>query len=133
MNRLFADASYYLALLNPSDELHTKALEITPGITGPIVTTTAVLTEVADALSRAHHRLAAARFIYDLERDPRVIIVGADRDVFDEGLRLYESRSDKDWSLTDCISFVVMEQHGLTDALTADRHFEQAGFKPLLR
>jgi predicted nucleic acid-binding protein len=44
----------------------------------------------------------------------------------------YESRPDKAWSLTDCISFVVMNQHGLTEALTGDHHFEQAGFTALL-
>ena len=46
----------------------------------------------------------------------------------EEGLGLYESRPDKEWSLTDCISFVVMKKEGIVEALTEDRHFEQAGF-----
>ena len=46
---------------------------------------------------------------------------------------MHKERSDKSWSLTDCISFVVMGEHGITDALTGDRHFEQAGFRALLR
>ena len=57
----------------------------------------------------------------------------ADSFYFDEGVRLYVARPDKDWSLTDCISFVVMRERGITEALTGDRHFEQAGFVALLK
>ena len=60
-------------------------------------------------------------------------MVWSERSLFEAGLRLYASRRDTEWSLTDCISFVVMKQHNLTEALTADHHFEQAGFIPLLR
>ena len=55
------------------------------------------------------------------------------RDQFDRALELYERRADKDWSLTDCLSFLVMEDRGIRDALTADHHFEQAGFRALMR
>jgi predicted nucleic acid-binding protein len=60
-------------------------------------------------------------------------IVEANRAIYDAGLNLYAQRPDKDWSLTDCISFVVMKRLRLTEALTADKHFEQAGFKVLLK
>jgi hypothetical protein len=53
--------------------------------------------------------------------------------LFDARVALYGERMDKDWPLTDCISFVVMQREGITDALTGDRHFEQAGFVPLLK
>ena len=56
----------------------------------------------------------------------------ATSELFERGLALYNARPDKEWSLTDCISFVVMADEGLTDALTGDRHFEQAGFTALL-
>lgn len=68
-----------------------------------------------------------------LEGDPDVLVVPADASLFRRGVDLYRQRPDKDWSLTDCISFVVMEEQGLTDALTADHHFEQAGFRAILR
>ena len=67
-----------------------------------------------------------------LRNDPTVKIVPSSNELFAAGVELYATRSDKEWSLTDCISFVVMEREGLTDALTGDRHFEQAGFKVLL-
>lgn len=59
-------------------------------------------------------------------------IVAASPELMHRGIELYEARSDKDWSLTDCTSFIVMQDRGLTDALTGDHHFEQAGFRPLL-
>ena len=71
---------------------------------------------------------------YDaLRADPDARILDADKQLFEAGLVLYRSRRDKEWSLTDCVSFVVMEQEGLTDALTGDHHFVQAGFHALLR
>lgn len=60
-------------------------------------------------------------------------IVEVDKEIFAEGWRLYQERLDKDWSFTDCTSFVVMKRMGLTDAFTSDRHFEQAGFTILLK
>jgi hypothetical protein len=68
-----------------------------------------------------------------LRADANSTIVEANRAIFDAGFDLYSQRPDKDWSLTDCISFVVMNRLRLTEALTADRHFEQAGFKVLLK
>lgn len=68
-----------------------------------------------------------------LSRDERIQIVRLTPDLLERGVALFRSRADKDWPLTDCISFVVMQDHVLTDALTADQHFEQAGFKALLK
>jgi predicted nucleic acid-binding protein len=73
-----------------------------------------------------------AQFIRDLAQDPKVRIVRAGDDWFEHGLQLYEQRPDKDWPLTNCISFAVMTEEKLTDALTGDHHFTQAGFKALL-
>jgi hypothetical protein len=71
--------------------------------------------------------------LVDIENDPRVHIVSPSDEQFRRGKELYARRSDKEWSLTDCISFLVMQEHALTEALTADHHFEQAGFAILLK
>jgi predicted nucleic acid-binding protein len=68
----------------------------------------------------------------ELDRDADTTVIPASQELFDKGVELYDARPDKQWSLTDCISFVLMEQRGITEALTADRHFEQAGFVALL-
>ncbi len=86
----------------------------------------------ADALAGSASRRFVASFIRDLAQDPKVRIVRAAGDWFERGLQLYEKRVDKDWPLTDCISFVVMTDEKLMDALTGDHHFTQAGFKALL-
>jgi uncharacterized protein len=92
-----------------------------------------VLAEVADALCDAANRNACVDFIDDLRRSSRVKVEPASRASFESGWKLYGTRRDKDWSLTDCISFVVMQRHGITEALTGDHHFEQAGFRALLK
>jgi uncharacterized protein len=128
----FADAAYYLALLNVRDELHDRAVAVTPGLSGRLLTTTWVLTEVADALSQPVFRSTVVELIKALRSDPLVTVVPASQELFDRGLELYARRSDKDWSLTDCISCVVMQERGLVDVLTSDHHFEQMGFRTLL-
>ncbi len=132
MKRLFADSYYYFAILNSKDSAHERALPFsqTPGI--QFITTAWVLTEVADGLSSPVDRLLCGAFIKRLQLSPRVIIIPATQQWFDLGLDFYIQRPDKNWSLTDCISFLVMRQHGLTEALTGDHHFDQAGFKALL-
>lgn len=132
MKALFADTCYYLALLNADDALHEAAVDLSERVSGTIVTTAWVLTEVADALSRPRDRVMAARFIHDLRSNRRVRTVPPDQMLFEAGLELYERRPDKNWSLTDCTSFVVMKKLRLVEALTADVHFRQAGFKTLL-
>jgi uncharacterized protein len=132
VKRVFADSNYFLALLNNRDELHPRATEITPSVSGCLLTTTWILSEVLDALCKLAHRKLAADFVRDLRSDPDVIIFPATQELFDAGFELFSKRIDKEWSLTDCISFVVMEQNKLHEALSADHHFQQAGFKLLL-
>jgi predicted nucleic acid-binding protein len=133
MNVRFADTFYYLALLNPSDRKHPQAVELTRQLDGTMVTTTAVLTELGDGCARGRNRDLFIRFASDLRLDPNVVVVPADLPLFERGMELYADRPDKDWSLTDCISFVVMRERGISEALTGDRRFEQAGFVALLR
>lgn len=132
MTPRFADSFYFLALLNTRDASHAEALRSAAELL-PIVTTAWVLTEVADALAAPPNRPLVRRLIEGFRTLRTVEVIPADADLFDRGLDLYFRRPDKGWSLTDCISFVVMSDRGLTDALTGDHHFEQAGFRALLR
>ena len=97
-----------------------------------IWTTEAVLVEVGNALS-AIDREAAVEFIQQCYSVENIHVVPVDTALLDRALALYEARADKTWGLTDCISFVVMEDLGLTDAVTADRHFVRAGYRALMR
>jgi hypothetical protein len=128
----FADTAYYLALLNVHDELHGRSTEFTTGFNGQLLTTTWVLTEVVDALSRPAFRTTVVDFVRAIQTDPQVTIVPASQELFDRGFDLFAHRPDKEWSLTDCISCVAMQEHGLTEALTSDHHFRQMGFRTLL-
>ncbi len=133
MNRYFIDSSYLIALAHQPDQWHERALRWSKVARGRFWTTDFVLLELADGLALAKTRLKALDAIDDLLSDRRVRIVEASRALLQRGFDLYRSRADKDWSLTDCISFVVMSDEGLLDALTHDHHFEQAGFRALLR
>ena len=133
MTAVFADSFYYLAVMNADDAAHERAVRVSDSLGGPVVTTAWVLTEVADALAAPGQRSGFLALLEALRVDPEVSIVPPNEDLFEAGISLYSRRPDKDWSLTDCISFVVMQQRGMTEALTGDRHFEQAGFMALLR
>jgi predicted nucleic acid-binding protein len=133
MTPVFADTFHYLAILDPTDESHERALELSRRLRRRVVTTAWVLTEVGDALCEPTNRGIFTGLIRLLKGDANTDIVPASQDVFERGLDLHSHRPDKAWSLTDFISFVVMTERGLTDALTGDHHFEQAGFKALLR
>lgn len=133
MTPYFADSFYYLALLNPRDEAHRQAADFTRVIDRPVVTTAWVLTEVGDAMAAPRQRSPFVDLVDDLRVDPEVEIVPPTAELFHRGIVLFKDRPDKHWSLTDCISFVVMRERGLADALTADHHYEQAGFQALLK
>lgn len=132
MRATFADTHYYLALLNPRDTDHARAVAVSVALGGLVVTTEYVLIEVADALASPQDRPRFLALVAALENDTNVEITPADSDLYRRGIDLYRRRSDKAWSLTDCISFVVMGDLGISDALTADHHFRQAGFTTLL-
>ena len=133
MTARFADTFFFFALGNPMDPAHEKARRFVAQDAGSLVTTAWVLTELADGLSSPANRAAFLSLLKRLQNNAAVEIVPPDRDLFDRGLDLYARRPDKGWSLTDCISFVVMAERGLTEALTGDHHFEQAGFRASLR
>lgn len=132
MSTVFADTFYFLALCNRADQAHRKSVEYSRQNREFVVTTAWVLVELADALSRPATRNQTAAFIQSLGSLPNVRVIPASQPLFDRGLDLYAHRSDKDWSLTDCLSFVCMEDEGLNRALTGDVHFQQAGYQALL-
>lgn len=132
MTCVFADTFYFLALLNVKDAAHGKAVEFSKSQDAALLTTAWVLTELADGLADSSRRSAFQNVVEGLQSDPETIVVPPSQRLFEQGMDLYNARKDKLWSLTDCISFTVMERHGVQEALTGDRHFEQAGFRALL-
>ncbi|MBM4082219.1 MAG: type II toxin-antitoxin system VapC family toxin [Planctomycetes bacterium] len=133
MRTVFADSFFFFALLSETDAAHEKAIAICDDSTLAIVTTAWVLTEVADGMARSANRPDFIVFIRQLHENRSIRVLPANMETFHRGLDLYCSRPDKEWSLTDCISFVAMGDEGLKEALTGDHHFEQAGFVALLR
>ena len=132
MNAAFADTFFYLALLNDSDPGHELAL-LESKVSRQIVTTEFILVELGNACARAEDHADFLALVAGMRASPRVKIIPVSSELLARGLELMRERSDKDWSLTDCISFVVMEMVQLQEALTGDQHFEQAGFKALLK
>ncbi|MGB7158689.1 MAG: PIN domain-containing protein [Tepidisphaeraceae bacterium] len=132
--RLFIDTAFVQALFNQADALHdqARAHALSLDAAAELWTTEAVLVEVGNALS-AINRAGAAAFIEQAYRTTQMRVVPVDTLLLQRAAQLYRDRPDKRWGMTDCISFIVMGDQGLTDALTTDQHFAQAGFNPLLR
>jgi len=139
MKSVFIDTAGWLALGNKSDEWHSRAVQIYQQIAlekWRRLTTDAVIIEVCNALRKPPLRplaLALAQNIYNAKHEKHLEIVHVTPKLIDQGLALFRERKDKEWSLTDCISFVVMKQRGISQAFTTDHHFEQAGFVRLLK
>lgn len=134
MKTVFADTGYWAAVLNPKDQLHAKAGEVSAALGKVrILTTEMVLDELLAALSKVPLRPYAIRGVEAIRSNPNVEVVPQTSLQFVSAFDSYRSVSDKEWSLTDCASFVLMRERGLTEALAHDHHFEQAGFIALLR
>lgn len=136
MPAIFVDSAAWIALLNTSDELHLQAQQVLAELRHqgvPLLTTDFVLLEVADALSAPAFRGHTVRFVDSLRKQQVVRILPVSESLMNSGWTLYSNRPDKEWSLTDCISFVTMTAEGISDAFTSDHHFEQAGFRRLMR
>jgi predicted nucleic acid-binding protein len=135
MKRVFADTQYWLALIDPRDQWHGRAAEVSAAL-GPVSLTTTddVLAEFLAGTAKAGPglRRRAAAHVRAMWDRPDVEVVPQSRTLFESGLDLYEARHDKQYSLIDCISMQTMRSLGLTDVLTHDHHFEQEGFTILL-
>jgi predicted nucleic acid-binding protein len=131
MKSIFADSFFFLALMNKRDAAHFKAVELIDTLTGPFVTTQWILVEVADAFSQPRDRGLFAKLLEFMDADNRIQVVAVSDIAFKLGVAKFLGRSDKSWSLIDCISFDVMENQGITEALAGDHHFSQAGYTPM--
>jgi len=130
---ILIDTGYCLALLRPRDALYQRAQAWATAIREPLAVTEYVLLEAVNALSKPPSRAKVPALLARTRSDPNIEVISASCGLFEAGLQLHAQRPDKEWSLTDCISFVVMQRRGITRALAYDHHFEQAGFEALLR
>jgi hypothetical protein len=136
MHEVFLDTSFAIALSATTDQNHAKAVNLAEQIelqNLDLVTTQAILLEIGNALSKQRYRTAAIQLLESLESDPNVEIVLLTNELYGAAFELFRNRQDKEWGLIDCVSFIVMQNRGITEALTADDHFNQAGFRALLR
>lgn len=132
---IFLDTAYVNALINTRDQWHDAAVRWEHKLAAGrrrLITTEFILVEIADGLAAVRFRLQAIQVIAALRASSYVQIVAASSVLVTQALDLYQVRADKTWGLTDCISFVVMKEHGVSEALTPDEDFRQAGFRPLL-
>jgi uncharacterized protein len=136
MKMVFVDTSAWLALINKADLRHVKAKKVRDHLTKNhfnLLVTNFILVETANALSRIPFRKAVIQLISFIQSSENIRIIEIDKNLFRKAWELYSERADKEWSLTDCASFVVMTTMGITEAFTSDHHFEQAGFKALIK
>lgn len=124
MTRRFADTSFFIAYLNPRDQWHAAAKEHMAHSRDAVVTTFWVLIELGNYLAGSTIRRRFVPFVRDLAREPRMRIVRPSGRFADEAFEAYDTRADKAWSVTDCLSFVVMRKQRLREALSTDHHFE---------
>jgi len=135
-NEVFLDTGFTIALSVESDEHHERAEELAEQLEiqqTRLITTRAILLETGNALSKERYREAAVALLDALEEDPLVEIIPLSEKLYAQAMDLFRNRPDKEWGLVDCVSFIVMQERGLTEALTPDKHYQQAGFRALLR
>jgi predicted nucleic acid-binding protein len=135
MKTVFADAGYWIAILNPADGLYTIAVTLSNSLEPfQIITSEMVFTEVLNSFSKREipFRQAVAQFVRQSFNNSRIEVVPQSKELFQQSLDLCEQRADETWSHTDCASFCIMQQRNLLEALTHDRHFIQAGFRALM-
>lgn len=136
MNSVFADTAYWIALIAPRDQLHHRAMQVSLSLADRrIVTSECILTELLNefAEGKPDLRVAASKMVASIRERADLLVVPQTSSGFAAAFDLYCGRTDKGWSLTDCSSFLIMQQFGIDSALTFDKHFEQAGFTALLR
>jgi uncharacterized protein len=136
MTEIFLDTSFAIALSSVTDQNHVLAVKLADQIEHDktnLVTTQAILLEIGNALSKQRYRAAAVQLLESLETDLSIEVVLLTHSLYKLAFDLFKRREDKEWGLVDCISFIVMQDRGITDALTADTHFQQAGFRALLK
>jgi len=135
VKKVFADTSYWIALLNKNDQYHASALALDNKLEGiEIVTTDMVLAEVLNSFSSQGQfmKKLVANYVSHLYGTKGYSIIEQSREQFINALKIYSRYADKDWGFVDCLSYCVMRDNHITDALSHDRHFKQMSFKTLL-
>ena len=133
INKIFVDTLFVVALINQRDQYHQRASELADSLeTQLLITTDAVLLEIGNALAR-NYKNEAVEIIEHFFGSDEVEIVRLTPELFAQAFTLYKTHQDKAWGLVDCISFLVMKQAEVSQALTFDQHFVQAGFQALMR
>lgn len=130
---IFVDTGYLVALLDRRDQLHSRAVAWHRAISDPVLTTEYVIWELLNTFSAVNDRAKGHDALAMIRAHSGWTLVGANPQLFEAGATMHRQHADKEWSLTDCVSFVTMRQNGIQKALTHDYHFEQAGFEALLR
>lgn len=131
MNQIFIDTGFIIALINERDQYHQQAVKLANRFEGyPLLATDAVLLEVGNALVRNYKRQAIEIIEQFLDAD-EIEVVSLTPQLFNQALTFYKRYQDKEWGLVDCVSFTVMREAGVTQALAFDKHFVQAGFQLL--
>lgn len=135
-DNVFLDTAFVLALASPSDQYHGKAKELSRQIKKggiALLTTRAILIEIGDAMAGQSRRKAGIIMLESLENDDNLEIFPNSEELYSKAFDLFAARPDNEWGMTDCISFVVMKEYDISETLTADVHFQQAGFVALMR
>ena len=136
MTEIFLDTAYAIALISETDDFHDRALALASYLEenqAHLVTTCPILLEIGNALSKLRYRAAAVQLLDALENDVSVEVTPLSEQLYKEAFQLYRGRSDKEWGLIDCISYMVMKKKRIYQALTTDEHFRQMGFQILMR
>ena len=134
-NLVFLDTNGWLALLNASDALHVEAKSLWAELLADgssLVLTSWVVAETGNGLARTSARARFSEAVEMIQESSRARLIAVSDVLFRRALELYSARPDKTWGLVDCASFVIMADEGISRAFTTDRHFEQAGYQPLL-
>ena len=134
--RWFVDTGFVIAMVSSRDSFNDVAVQLSSRIemdSIQLVTTDAVLLEIGAALSKLTYRAVGVEIIHSLRRDPKVEVHTLNPALLDKAVTLFSARADKEWSLADCVSFELMREQNIAVALSADAHFEQAGFIALMR
>ncbi len=133
---IFVDSFAWIAAINKSDNYHEISLRILEELLNKhakLITTNYVIVEIINALSKAELRKTAIEFIDKLGKSPSVQIVKITDEIYNNAWTLYQQRMDKDWGITDCTSFEVMQMFNIRKAFTGDKHFEQAGYSLIVK
>ncbi len=134
--KIFVDTVAWLALVNKRDKWHIKAKEIRQELIKQNCTfwvSEYILVEIANAFSKIDSRQSGVNLIESILKSSEMKLIWINQNLFDESWNLYKDRIDKEWSLTDCTSIAIMSENRISTAFTSDHHFEQAGFKILLK